>query len=181
MARGRPKQFTCSEEEFKKYILKYHVNENGTKRPVRDIINLQEFMDNTGYFRINKYTKKQEPRSLGSITYWTGKKFQITEKDIFDYHQRETFKIQPEITFEEWTRKNNKNSSKKRKFSLKDYEDFDKVKKIIKKTCKEAKYNDYLNDFSSDYKYISVFNNMCFEFGNSKIENIFKKLYKAGD
>lgn len=96
-----------SEDEFKVYLLDKYVDETGRKLSVRSIWNTEEFMEHTGMFKLNKYTGSRERVSEGTISYYN-KKLNLTEADIFEYHQNITKRIQPTVTFEEWSRKNNK-------------------------------------------------------------------------
>lgn len=103
----RSRKLKLSEEEFKEYLLDKYVDEQGQKVSVRLLWGTEEFMNHTGMFKINKYTKKKERVSEGTISYYN-KKLELTERDIFEYHRQITKRIPVTTTFEEWSRKNNK-------------------------------------------------------------------------
>lgn len=81
------------------------------KKSVRDVWSSKDFMEYTGMFKINKYTGEKERCSEGTISYYN-KEFELTEKALYDYHSKITKKIQ-NISFDDWSRKNNKGYHKK--------------------------------------------------------------------
>lgn len=103
----KSKKLLLSEDEFKIYLLDKYVDDTGKKLSVRVIWNTEDFMEYTGMFKVNKYTGNRERVSEGTISYYN-KKLNLTEADIFEYHQNITKRIQTNVTFEEWSRKNNK-------------------------------------------------------------------------
>lgn len=99
MARGRPRMFKCSEEEFRKICLDYLVNEQGERMSWRQILKDESFQDKTGYFR--KVNGKRKPASVGSISYWF-EPLGLREIQVFNHHQSITGRIASDITYEEW-------------------------------------------------------------------------------
>lgn len=105
--RALKRKLKISNEEFKEYLLDKYVDSNGDKVSVRAVWNDQDFMSYTGMFKINEYTGGQERVSEGTISYYN-KKLGLQEKDIFDYHKNISKRIPATLSFEEWSRKNNK-------------------------------------------------------------------------
>lgn len=100
-----------SEYDFKNYLLDHYVDDEGNKISDRVIWSSEEFYDYTGMFSVNKFTKIRQPVSTGTISYWKNK-LDLKEEDIFSFHQEVTKKIKDNISFEEWSRKNNKGYKK---------------------------------------------------------------------
>lgn len=100
-----------SETAFKEYLISKYVDENGNKVSDRFLWGAEDFFEYTGMYGINKYTNKKQMVSTGTISYWK-KKLQLKEEDIYRYHTSVTNRIK--ISFEEWSRKNNKGYSRQK-------------------------------------------------------------------
>ena len=70
----------------------------------------------TGMFAINRYTKRRKKVSEGTISYWK-KKLNLSEREIFIYHQNKTKRIDYKLSYSQWTRKLNMNQTLKKKKS----------------------------------------------------------------
>lgn len=92
---------------FKEYLIDLYVDEHGEKVSCRKVWSSEEFFEYTGMFKINKYTGEKERCSEGTMSHYN-KKLNLTERDLFEYHQQITKRIPLTVTFEEWSRKNNK-------------------------------------------------------------------------
>ncbi|MGL5100416.1 MAG: hypothetical protein ACRC0Y_04000 [Fusobacteriaceae bacterium] len=103
----RIRKLKLSDEEFKEYLLDKYVDEQGQKVSVRQLWKEEDFMEYTGMFKINSYTGRRERVSEGTISYYN-RILCLTEKELFDFHQQITKRILATVTFDEWSRKNNR-------------------------------------------------------------------------
>ena len=104
MAKGAKLKIT--KLALKKLILKLSVDTDGRKVSDRVLWGSEEFMDKSGLFKENKYTKEIGHCSLGTISYYK-KLLKLNAMDTFTHHQMVTGKIHPLTTFGEWNLKTN--------------------------------------------------------------------------
>lgn len=100
-----------SEKEFRDYLLNHYIDDDGLKVSDRVVWGTDEFFDYTGMYGLNKFTGDRQMVSMGTISYWK-KKLDVKEESVYDYHINVTKKISKDISFEDWSRKNNKGYSK---------------------------------------------------------------------
>lgn len=105
------KKLKLSDEEFKFYLLDNYIDENGNKVSDRELWSTPEFMEKTGLFKIDRFSKRKLCCSTGTISYWK-KKLSVREKDVFDYNQKITQKILNKVEYEDWSKVNNKGRKK---------------------------------------------------------------------
>lgn len=99
-----------SETQFKQYLLDHYIDEEGRKVSDRVVWGSEEFFDITGMYSVNKFTKERQMLSTGTISYWKSK-LKVKEEDVYIYHKKVTKRI-TDVSFEEWSRKNNKGYTK---------------------------------------------------------------------
>ncbi|MGL5962566.1 MAG: hypothetical protein ACRCZ0_11555 [Cetobacterium sp.] len=107
----KSRKLRISEGDFREYLLDKYVDGLGKKLSVRYVWSQRDFMEHTGMFKINPITGGWERVSEGTISYYN-KTLNLSEIDIFNYHQVFTKKIPETITFSEWSRINNKGYSR---------------------------------------------------------------------
>lgn len=103
----RTRKLKLSEDDFREYLLGKYVDDTGCKLSIRQVWETEDFMEHTGMYKVNKYTGMRERCSEGTMSYYN-KKLNLTERDIFEYHQLITKKIPIITSFEEWSRRHNK-------------------------------------------------------------------------
>lgn len=98
-------KITC--EELRSYLLENYINKNGEKISDRALWGSDDFMEFTGLYKLDIFTNKKLPVSLGTVSYWK-KKLNILEEDVFRYHQIITKRINDDLEYETWSKKYNK-------------------------------------------------------------------------
>lgn len=101
------KKLKLSDEDFKEFLLDNYIDQNGNKVSDRELWSSESFMEKTGMFKLDRFSKKKLCCSTGTISYWK-KKLNVREKDVFDYNQKITQKILNKIKYEEWSKMNNR-------------------------------------------------------------------------
>lgn len=107
----RNRKLKLTEETFKNYLINLYVDEFGEKVSCRKVWSTSDFFSYTGMFKINKYTGEKERCSEGTISHYN-KKLNLSEEELFEYHQQITKRISLSVEFKDWSRKNNKGYSK---------------------------------------------------------------------
>lgn len=100
-----------SENDFKQYLLNHYIDDEGLKVSDRVVWGTEEFFEYTGMYSINKFTGDRKMVSTGTVSYWK-EKLKVKEQDVYEYHKHVSKKIKNDISFEEWSRKNNKGYNK---------------------------------------------------------------------
>lgn len=163
---ARPRTLKLSDSDFKLWLLNHFIGENGEKVSFTDVLNSQEFIDETGLCRVNKETKEIEPASRGTLSYWcyglpkkpinkygvvNSEPFKgrgLTDDVIYQYGVQEG--LIKDIEFEDWRNTYNKNSfnTHRDKANL-----IASEKVILKKIGKYLKSFPTLEDFDGDVEF----------------------------
>lgn len=116
---NRPNKLKMTHEQFRQYLLDHYLDEDNNKIPERKLVCTQEFMEDTGLYKIDYRTKFKTPISMGTMAYWK-KILNLKDYDIYKYHRDVTKRII--IDYEEWTisKIRNKKPKKLKKGILKD-------------------------------------------------------------
>lgn len=101
MKKIKQNKLKIAKRTLKSLILELSVDEDGNKISDRVLWSKPEFMDKTGLYKINEYTKEKEMASLGTVSYYK-KILGVSAEEVFKYHQYVTCKIDPLVLFEEW-------------------------------------------------------------------------------
>lgn len=170
---SRPTLYTCSTTEFKEYILDFLVKENGTKRTVIELINNKEFQDLTGYYRKTALGRKSV--AVGSIQYFIGVVFNLSERVVYEHHYYVSGKIPVGTTFDNWSKKRNKR--KEISFTLDSYEET-KRNKVITRIVRELKYPTVCERYTN---YVAIWRGLLddshFRLDKNILYNRFKDYY----
>jgi len=171
--RGRRSKFKIPKEKVRQFVLDNILNPDGSKKSIRQFFKSQEFIDYTGMKGDNG-----KPISDGTVNYWIVE-LDLYESSIYDYHYNITKRIPVDVELKDWTRKNNRNNDKEKdkRFVLEQYDEV-KLKRVIKRICKEidspvqpSKYSNYI----SIWKYLTK--NKYFVDDENKLIKLFKKYY----
>lgn len=70
-----------------------------------------KFFNITGMYSKNKFTGDKQMLSTGTISYWKTK-LEVKEENVYEYHKNITKRIPKSLSYEDWSRKNNKGYTK---------------------------------------------------------------------
>jgi hypothetical protein len=102
---GRKSTTHLSDLQFKRYLLRNFITEEGDKISIRDLFTSEEFMHYTKYYRI--VNGQKQPMAMGTISCLLNK-LGLNEDYMFKYYKSKGL-IREDMDFETWTRKNNRN------------------------------------------------------------------------
>ena len=186
MGRGRKSKLKVSESELIKYMLDHLVDDKGDKISCRKVWSDIDFIKWSGMNHESSKEDEYKPLSVGSIRYHLnvkkynipvlsekyGKKFTLCEFTLFKYHKEVTGRIDPEISFSDFSREKN------RGYSGKHRHDGEKLKtntNILNDISRELGHISRVKDFSS----ISDFEDFLrFRFTDEKFDEIYEKVIK---
>lgn len=156
-----------SHPTLRELLLDLYVDKDGNKVSDREIISNEKLMKVSGlYSKLSN--NKMVPSSVGLLSYYK-RKLNLLEKDVYEYHREVTKRIGEDVTFREFSKKNNEGHKKKpvptknydRKYNLIKYFeldssmmgwDLDVIEKVIFDNLEELGINklDALSEFE-DY------------------------------
>lgn len=176
---GRKSRFKRSDIEIRQWFLEHLVDSNGNKVSLRDLWWSDEFIEFSGM--TGERTGKKS--SNGTLSYWVYKKWGLSDEYIYNYHKNITFKINNEITFEEW-HNINMGGKGKEKFTLDAYDE-NYAKKAINYIFKNIGERYRLDEYSPIAPYwdmLLLSNHYLYKEKELivKFKNLYKKL-KVGE
>ena len=104
---GNRPLYTVTDTQMRNLILKYGIDENGLKVPLRELFSNPEFMEKSGYYRTNLMGMKK-PVSIGSVPE-LNIKLKTQAKDMYDYYKKKGL---VSMEFDEWLMSSRKNRKK---------------------------------------------------------------------
>lgn len=169
------KRGKLTREQLRDYLIDIMVDEKGRKVSTRTIFNDVEFMKLSGFYRNNK-RGKMNPVSAGTMSYWIGE-LKITERHLYDYHTKVTNRIN--VTFENFTRKGNRNNVSTRLVDFDKHSTSDLIK-MYNRMSKEYGFADYLHELFPRHRVLSAYETfILFMYGDNKamFSREFKRMY----
>lgn len=151
---ARPSQLKISKEQFKRYLIKNYIDQEGRKVSIRDLWNRQSFLSYTGLYNKKSLGYDLKMCSMGTASKWN-EILEVREHELYPYYIKKGL-IDPSITFEMWSRKCNRGGKPNYANLQKDYKIY------------------FMEHFNLDYI-------KCREMGLDELKREAMKLYEALD
>ena len=105
---GRRPKYTVTDTQMRNLILKYGIDSEGLKVPLRELYSNPEFMDKTGYYELNMMGVKT-PVSLGSVSD-LNTKLKTKAEDMYKHYVKKGLVT---VSLDEWLKMSVKKTRKK--------------------------------------------------------------------